>query len=292
MVIFFAILFYTGVQSHLQFDKQGLLVGLAMAVRMIVLVVGFSAIGIELRNPLVRAVLYRKGMGNLYKSLGLSFSVLPAIIEQNANPKHFLKNPVEVIAKMVVSAEKIFEKFQNHDEIRQAVIITGQKTKGKTSFLLKINEILKQNNVKVGGFVAEGVWIDNQRSGFILYDIENQKEIQLATTDKKTDLKVGRFYFNKQAFLYGNRLIIRQLDRLNIFFIDEVGYLELNNGGWSKIIEKIFEQKKLQVWTVRQSLVKEAIRRFGITKAYIFDIEKDTPSDAAEFLSFYTQSLH
>ncbi len=291
VIITISILFYNETQTKLVFDKAGLIAGLSMGLRMIVLVVGFSTISIELRNPIVKAVLYRKGMGSIYKSLSLAFSVLPAIIEQNTNPKDFLKKPVELVAKMVISAKFLLETFQKQDKERKTIIITGEKGRGKSTFLLKLNKILKAQGIEIGGFIAQGLWLDKQRSGFVLLDIEHNKEIELATTAKKTDLKVGRFYFNRQAFIFGNRLIISQLETKNIFFIDEVGYLELNNGGWSKIIEKLFENNKIQVWTVRQNLVKEAMRRFAVTKAYIFDINTDTPIDVADLLLMLRNNL-
>ncbi|MCA1747863.1 MAG: hypothetical protein LC655_09215, partial [Bacteroidales bacterium] len=50
-------------------SREGLIVGLEINFRALLIILSFSAISVELRNPLVRSLLYRNGFSNLYKSI-------------------------------------------------------------------------------------------------------------------------------------------------------------------------------------------------------------------------------
>ena len=62
-----------------------------MIARAVIVIIGFATIGIELKNPLIKSVLYNKGFANLYQSLSLSFSALPGILESLPESKNLLK---------------------------------------------------------------------------------------------------------------------------------------------------------------------------------------------------------
>ena len=64
--------------EYLAFD--GIITGLKMNLRAVVIIAGFAAISFELRNPLIKAILYKKGLSNLYQALELSFSALPGVV--------------------------------------------------------------------------------------------------------------------------------------------------------------------------------------------------------------------
>ncbi len=73
-----ASLFYTESGESSLFNIEGLLIGLNMSVRAVIVILGFSSISVELRNPIVKTVLYKRGFSQLYNSLGLAFSALPS----------------------------------------------------------------------------------------------------------------------------------------------------------------------------------------------------------------------
>ena len=71
-----------GVAGGLGFASQGLTIGLKMILRAVLIIVGFSCLSIELRNPVVGNFLKRKGFNNLYNSLTISFSILPLLLSE------------------------------------------------------------------------------------------------------------------------------------------------------------------------------------------------------------------
>ena len=67
----------------------------------------------ELRNPVIRDYLFKKGFSKIYMALGLSFTALPVMIEAMPKPKYFLCHPVNSFSDMMVYAREwlgVFEK--------------------------------------------------------------------------------------------------------------------------------------------------------------------------------------
>ena len=86
-----ASLFYVDGGELVYFSYKGVLVGVEMAIRAVMVILGFSSISVELRNPIIKTVLYKKGFKNLYNSLGLAFSALPAVIDNVSKPKKIFR---------------------------------------------------------------------------------------------------------------------------------------------------------------------------------------------------------
>lgn len=114
ILTFLAGIFWNGFNSgNSIFDLSGLVIGLEMNIRAIFVVIAFSSFGVELRNPIIKDYLFKKGFDKIYKALGLSFSALPVMIEAMPNPKYFLLHPFESFSNMMIHARewlKVFEK--------------------------------------------------------------------------------------------------------------------------------------------------------------------------------------
>ena len=82
-----------------------------MTIRAIFVVIAFSSFSVELRNPLIKDFLIRKGFQNIYLALGLSFAALPLMIESMPNPKYFLRHPIESFSNMMACAGEWLEVF-------------------------------------------------------------------------------------------------------------------------------------------------------------------------------------
>ncbi len=58
-------------------------------------------------------------------------------------------------------------------------LITGNIQDGKTNYL---SELLSKRSINVGGFLAPGIFVSGQRSGFRLKNIISGVEIAMAST--------------------------------------------------------------------------------------------------------------
>jgi hypothetical protein len=77
IITFAAAFLWNGFSGGAFFSMNGLIVGLKMNARAIIMVLGFASISVELKNPLIKSILYHRGFANLYQSLSLAFSALP-----------------------------------------------------------------------------------------------------------------------------------------------------------------------------------------------------------------------
>jgi len=76
------------------FGMEGLIAGLEMDLRAVFIVVSFSALSVELRNPLVKKLFLEGRFKNLYLSLELSFGILPELIKVLPPAVLLLRHPV------------------------------------------------------------------------------------------------------------------------------------------------------------------------------------------------------
>ena len=107
ILTFLAAIFWNGFNSSgTFFNIQGLLIGIEMNARAIFVVIAFSSFSVELRNPVIKDFLFRRGFNKIYIALGLSFNALPVMIDAMPRPKYFLRHPVDSFSKMIAHADE------------------------------------------------------------------------------------------------------------------------------------------------------------------------------------------
>lgn len=92
---------------------KGMWIGAGMALRAVFIVIAFSSLSVELRNPKIKEVIFRTGFSQLYLALNLSFAALPAMISNLSNSHKGLRNPFLFFPKLLHQAE-IWHKTLNN----------------------------------------------------------------------------------------------------------------------------------------------------------------------------------
>jgi nucleoside-triphosphatase THEP1 len=282
MIITFAAAFlWNGFSHGAFFSMDGLIIGLKMNARAIIIVIGFASLSVELKNPVIKSLLYHRGFASLYQSLSLAFSALPFFLS-NLSKSENKKKGISGISfhGLLGQAEALLNIFEKEHLLRpEVVIIAGEIHQGKTTFAQKIVADLLEQNIRIAGFLSIGINENGIRTGFNLTDIGSSRQIELCS-DKKNEkrLKFGRYYFNSDAISLGNEILSsNNLSDKQLIVIDEVGHLELNGQGWSNAIENIIRSNTVpQLWIVRKSLVQKSTRRWNISNAYVFDITESS----------------
>jgi nucleoside-triphosphatase THEP1 len=282
MIITFAAAFlWNGFSHGAFFSMDGLIIGLKMNARAIIIVIGFASLSVELKNPVIKSLLYHRGFASLYQSLSLAFSALPFFLS-NLSKSENKKKGISGISfhELLNQAETLLSIFDKEHLLRpQVVIITGEIHQGKTTFAQKIVADLFEQKIRIAGFLSIGINENGIRTGFNLVDLGSSRQIELCS-DKKNEkrLKLGRYFFNPDAISFGNKILeSNNIVDKQLIVIDEVGHLELNGQGWSNAIENIIRSNTVpQLWIVRKSLVQKSTRRWNISNAYIFDITESS----------------
>jgi len=284
-ILLFSAVFYDGFSINGIFQPDGWIIGLKMVFRAMVLMAAFSAISSELKNPVVKNVLYKKGMKSLYQALELAFSALPGLMETFPSDHTQLRGFRKFTLAMLNSSESLLENFLSIERSRPTIfVISGNIHEGKTTLTQKVVKLLQEKSVLVRGFFA--VAYDNvaDKKLYCIEDIETANRKILCSENPSTgDIKYGRFYFSAEGIQLGRDILFRAVsDSGQLIVIDEIGSLEINDNGWAPAIRELLNQTQTaHLWIVREKLTNVIIRKWNVGDVYLFKLNEDTPQDIA-----------
>lgn len=287
-IILFSAVFWQGFSLQETFKTEGLVVGVKMSLRAIVLLGGFTAISIELKNPVIKNLLYSRGLQSLYESLELSFEALPGIMEEFSLQTKKILGFRKMTHAMLKRSQSMLEMFSHFGKNRPMVfILTGEVNEGKTKFAMQVVEKLKQGGLSPAGFFSVGNTNDQNREAYSLIDVQTGFQRELCSFEPgKKKVRVGRFFFDEPGIEFGREIILASLNQDNdLLVVDEIGPLEINDQGWAPALEEVIKNGGLpQLWIVRESLLKPMIRKWNLGDVYVFNISTDPVEKIAETL--------
>jgi len=268
---------FTKLQSKSIFDA--VLIGIEMNFRATVLILGFSVLGTELYNPIIRNFFNKTYFKQLPLALELSAESLPLVIVNIPDFKTFIKNPVSVVYQLIAYSELRFSQLKNEQNFVQKIfIITGKIDIGKTTFVKKLIENLKIKNIKIGGIYSQKIIENNKRIGYDLVDINTNKSIVfLRKTDNEKSEKIGIFSIFPKAIEFGIESLKPENNRANqLIIIDEIGNLELSEKAWAKSLTELLNFKKNHLLiVVREDLTEKIIEKWNLQNFSVFILHKN-----------------
>jgi nucleoside-triphosphatase THEP1 len=254
----------------------GLMIGLQMALRATLVVVAFSAISVELRNPRVISWFMQRGLGQLSSALDVAFEALPIMTRAIGEEKRFLREPLASIARVLATAVRWMEflETQTGAEPPSVFILTGEQGEGKTKMLLSLIDELRNRGIPVGGIVAPCVMTDGKRMGYDIEDIRTrQRQILCRIDAHDSGITAGPFRFRPEAIAFGRMALSPgHLKGCRVICVDEIGPLELSGKGWGPTMESLFQTRKCCVLlVVRRSLVDHVVERWHIAPLHVWN---------------------
>jgi nucleoside-triphosphatase THEP1 len=269
--------------------QQGLLTGIQMNFRAAVIIAGFSVLGTELFNPVVRDFFSRTSFKNLPLALELSAESLPAFIANIPDFKSMMKNPVSIFYKVISQADKrLAEIRQKNSSPKEVFIISGSVGEGKTTYAKRFIEYLKQNNIKTGGILSEKVMTEFQTTGYDVVNIETgERTAFLRQNEKCGTEKIGKFNICPKGLEVGKAALNSVLlSQKMVVIIDEIGSLELNNRGWAGCLNDLLNRSSNYILIiVRDMFVDEVIKKWNLAEPVIFNIRNIDYAKAGQIIS-------
>jgi len=276
--------------------QQGLMTGLQMNFRAAVIIVGFSVLGTELYNPVVRNFFQKTSFKNLPLALELSAESLPSFIANIPDFKTMIKNPVSIFYHVISQANgRLSEIKKKNNEAHKVFIITGSVREGKTTFVKNLIEFFRKNNISAGGIISERVMTDSRTTGYDVVNIETgEKTIFLRQNEESGSEKIGRFTISPEGLAVGRAVLHSLIMKGNsIVIIDEVGLLELQDKGWSESVHVLLQKRANHILlTVRNTFVNEVKIKFDISEAIIFNISETDYQDAGRLIMENIKKLY
>lgn len=281
-----ASLVWEGVSTGKYFSIEGVLIGLRMVFRALIIILGFSAISVELRNPLIRGLLFRNGLAPLYLALSLSFSALPAVISAFPELRSLWKQRKVLVGITLSVSDEMLNQFTGEIAERKNIfLISGSTHGGKTTLLKTIIDTLRDRNILISGILTHGTMDKGERTSFTAEILPSGDRRLLSTIIPKEGwLKHRKYYFDPAVFSGITDALREGLDQhTGPIVLDEVGPMELSGKGWYPLLDILKDQRdRIQIWVVREKLVREVMLHFRIPAENVFLAGEHTADEIVE----------
>ena len=271
--------------SRLHSDENylinGIIAGVQMNFRAIIIVLGFSVIAVELYNPKIRAFFSKTPFKQLPIALELATESLPDFIAALPDFKSAIKSPGTVFHSVLLEADARIKEISESYKIKhRVIIITGEKNEGKTSFIKDIISLLTEHKINFGGVLSAKQLVDNNCIGYDIVDIKSDfKTPFLQQGDMLNSENNIRWSIVKQGLEFGKQSLKKSVENNDVIIIDEIGLLELQNKGWSDFLNEIKNyQEKIYILTVRKMFVDDIISKYNLGSAVIINIANSNPT--------------
>jgi len=244
--------------------------GAQMGLRALVLTVGFSCIGSELRNPVLRSWLVSRGGRMFFAALEQAFDSLPEVFTALPSPAQLLRSPVESLHAAIACAPRLLEALAPG----RVLIITGSQGEGKSNLAGALARSLREAGLSLGGIHAPGFWEDGRRSGFDITDLGAGESRPLCRMQgPETWQSQGPFRFSPDGLAFGLQALAEAMRRdADVIFVDEVGPMELRGRGWASQLDALVRRRrKPMVWVVRKGLIDAVRLRWGLAQDGVWD---------------------
>ncbi|MCD6532483.1 MAG: hypothetical protein J7L25_00170 [Deltaproteobacteria bacterium] len=166
------------------------------------------------------------------------------------------------------------------------IIITGGIQSGKSTLASRLVQFLNDSGVTLSGIIALGLWQDDQRHGFDLFDLKTGVKCPLARRQADSEgSTITPFQFFDKGLAVGARALDKERCRdTAVIMVDEVGKLELAGEGWARFLDPLLSiRSAVHIWIVRENLVEKVSRRWNLEPVEIIHAEDD---DSFEKLIF------
>ncbi len=110
-------------------------------------------------------------------------------------------------------------------------LLTGPSGAGKTTFCRRLVQHARGQGWEVAGLLSPA-WIkDGQKVGILAEDPRSgeQQTLAYAAPRPQADLRLGKWYFDKQVLGWGNR-VLENSSPCDLLIVDELGPLEFGAG--------------------------------------------------------------
>ena len=277
LVMLLAGLVLGGVRNGLAGLLQGLAAGAAMTLRATMVVFGFTAISVELRNPAILAFVERRRLRGLSDALGMAFGTLPTFMAVAADVRQQWRRPLMAFAQLIHTAEFLVLEHHRDETAARVTIVSGETRSGKTTLVGEVVERLRHEGIAVAGILAPGYMAEGRRTGFDVVDLATGEWAPLAREKPNVEgahVRWSRFAFDEQGLALGHRALdVDGLPEAAVVVVDEVGPMELSGGGWAADLDALVSHPSATLLlVVRSSLVDDVSARWGSAGTHVWEV--------------------
>ncbi len=280
LITIITVFVFSKLKSDGDYLVNGILTGVEMNLRAVLMILGFSVLAVELYNPKIRNFFMKSTFRQLPVALELSFESLPVFVSAIPDFKTALRNPVKVFYSVILNADSRLHQIKSGIKDKPEVyILSGKISDGKTIFAGSVARIFKEKSASVGGIISEKVFENDKLIGYDVVDIKTGKrEKLLRTMDCDDSSKIGKYSICEDGFEFGRSILNNALQESSTVIIDEAGKLELEGKGWDNILQKINSYRETTfIITARDINVKDITEKFNLHNPVIINVKENSP---------------
>jgi len=137
------------------------------------------------------------------------------------------------------------------------IFLTGRPGSGKSTIVKRVVDKLREQGIKVGGILTPEVRKGIVRVGFEVVDLQTGEKGTLATTERKTNVRFGKYFIDLDDF---ERIAIKALttatEECDVVVIDEIGKMEMFSKAFKERLNQILNSDKNVLAVVHRDLAK------------------------------------
>jgi len=144
--------------------------------------------------------------------------------------------------------------------------ITGLPGSGKTYALLRVIEMLKEEELSIGGMIDEPIEESRKKTGFTVRNLLTGEQQVFASTTIESKIMVGKIGVDLEKLEEtGVKAIKDAIEQCDIIVIDEVGKMEVESEAFVAAVKESLEADKPMIITLhkksRNPLLQDIRRR-------------------------------
>lgn len=268
--------------------SAGLATGGRMALRAVLVITAFAAIGVELRNPVLMGWLLRRGLGGLSAAVGIAFAALPHVASRLGDQRRLWRAPVRALGELLADAVRWLDERETGAPRAGAIwVLTGGPGDGKTALALQLASRLRQAGAGVAGIVAPAS-VSTRRAvpadAYDILDLDSGRRAPLCRLGGGSGReRTGRFTFTAEGLALGRAALARAAARrCEVVVVDELGPLELRGGGLAPAFTALLDDPPAALLlVVRRTLVDAVVARWNLRVVSIWDAGATDAGQAA-----------
>jgi len=269
--------------------RSGLFTGLAMNFRAAVLLLGFSALGTELRSPALGRRMSRGRFSQLAAALEAAVETLPWVMANLPRLSESFQRPITVFHQVVAQADFWLKRLILRQTRRRGVLLLcGRVGQGKSGIVQRMVDKLKASGMKPVGILSPSVHCGGVRIGYDLVDLFDGQRWELSRMTDEVHRagrpSVGFYTFLPTGIYFGLQALgLDKAATADLVLVDEVGPWELCDQGWaSALYELTLKSDVPMIWVVRLDITGQVAEHWGLDKPVVINLDGSTSDQVLE----------
>lgn len=147
------------------------------------------------------------------------------------------------------------------------ILIVAGRNEGKSSSIAALLSGPPYRTMRKCGILALA---NADKTAYTLKDlVSGEERLAMTTEEKSAWRRLGRFFWDREAFAWANERITASLEVCELAVFDEIGRLEITGDGLAPAFARALHSQAQVIAAVRTPFVCEVLRTFTIEEAEI-----------------------